>query len=50
MLTGIETPSSDLLSLQWPAPPRNILMIKKEGAPAVTESLIEYAKSVFYPN
>ncbi|TAQ86952.1 hypothetical protein B7494_g4724 [Chlorociboria aeruginascens] len=37
-------PTSDLLSLQWPAPPRNILLITKSGAPAVTESLIEYAK------
>ena len=41
-----ETPNSDLLSLQWPAPPRNILMIKKDRAPGVNDSVIEYAKSV----
>lgn len=39
-----ENQGNDVLSLQWPAPPRNILMIKKDGAPAVTESLVEYAK------
>ncbi|CAG8970760.1 hypothetical protein HYALB_00001545 [Hymenoscyphus albidus] len=38
--------SSDLLSLQWPSPPRNILLIKKIGAPKVTESLVEYAKHI----
>jgi NADH kinase len=43
-LTSVGAPSSDLLSLQWPSPPRNVLMIKKDRAPAVTESLIEYAK------
>jgi NADH kinase len=36
--------TSDLLSLQWPSPPRNILMVKKDRAPGVNESLIEYAK------
>lgn len=41
-----ESQSCDVLSLQWPAPPRNILMIKKDGAPAVTESLVEYAKHI----
>ena len=44
---GEGTPGSDLVSLQWQAPPRNILMVKKDGAPSVTESLIEYAKYVF---
>ncbi|KAL3419190.1 ATP-NAD kinase [Phlyctema vagabunda] len=38
--------SSDLLSLQWPAPPRNILMIKKKNVEVVTESLIAYAKHI----
>jgi NADH kinase len=48
-LTWEETPNSDLLSLQWPSPLRNILMIKKDGEPTVTASLIEYAKSVCHP-
>jgi NADH kinase len=30
--------------LMCPAPPRNVLIIKKDRAPQVTESLIEYAK------
>lgn len=42
----LETQQSDLLSLQWPSPPRNILFVKKDGAPAVTESMIEYANHV----
>ena len=35
---------ADLLSLQWPAPPRNIFIVKKDCAPTVTEALIEFAK------
>ncbi|KFY35271.1 hypothetical protein V494_06059 [Pseudogymnoascus sp. VKM F-4513 (FW-928)] len=42
----LESHQSDLLSLQWPSPPRNILFVKKDGAPAVTESMIEYANYV----
>ncbi|RDL39340.1 NADH kinase-like protein POS5 [Venustampulla echinocandica] len=42
----IESNTSDLLSLQWPSPPRNILLIKKDGAPKVTESLVEYARHI----
>ncbi|KAE8449107.1 hypothetical protein EG329_008490 [Mollisiaceae sp. DMI_Dod_QoI] len=41
-----ESPTSDLLSLQWPSPPRNILIVKKDRAPQVTESLIEFAKHI----
>lgn len=41
-----ESQTSDLLSLQWPSPPRNILIIKKDRAPQVTESLIEFAKHI----
>ncbi|TVY89175.1 NADH kinase pos5, mitochondrial [Lachnellula willkommii] len=41
-----ESKTSDLLSLQWPSPPRNILMIKKHGAPNVTECVVEYAKHI----
>jgi NADH kinase len=42
----------DLLSLRWPAPPRNILITKKKSARAITESTIEYAKHVHstYPS
>src|SRR5690349_3915476 len=42
----LESHQSDLLSLQWPLPPRNILFVKKDGAPDVTESMIEYAKYI----
>ncbi|CAD6456122.1 1d72092c-5809-4500-a0b0-dd64c21d8d9a [Sclerotinia trifoliorum] len=37
---------SDLLSLQWPSPPRNLLIIKKDRSPAVAEALLEYAKHI----
>ncbi|CAL3964531.1 unnamed protein product [Diplocarpon coronariae] len=40
------TRSSDLLSLIWPSPPRNLLMIKKRGAILVTESMLEYVKHI----
>ncbi|KAL2003906.1 hypothetical protein VTN02DRAFT_1755 [Thermoascus thermophilus] len=41
-----ESRGSDLLSLQWPAPPRNVLIVKKESAPEVTRSLIEFANHI----
>ncbi|KAH6702041.1 NADH kinase-like protein POS5 [Leptodontidium sp. MPI-SDFR-AT-0119] len=41
-----ESQTSDLLSLIWPSPPRNVLIIKKKRAPQVTESLLEYAKHI----
>ena len=41
--------SGDLLSLRWPAPPRNIFVVKKDCAPEVTASLVELAKSVDRP-
>ncbi|KAG2412684.1 hypothetical protein HFD88_010241 [Aspergillus terreus] len=37
-----ESREGDLLSLQWPSPPRNIFVVKKDCAPAVTESLVEF--------
>ncbi|KAB8297144.1 hypothetical protein EYC80_002525 [Monilinia laxa] len=37
---------SDLLSLQWPSPPRNMLIIKKDRSPVVSEALIEYLKHI----
>ncbi|KAJ5179595.1 hypothetical protein N7492_002805 [Penicillium capsulatum] len=36
----------ELLSLQWPAPPRNILLVRKDCAPAVTDSLVEFANHI----
>ncbi|TPX23653.1 NADH kinase pos5 [Coccidioides immitis] len=47
-----ESKGSDLLALQWPVPPRNILLVRKKGAPAVTQSVIEFAnyiKSTYPP-
>lgn len=41
---NLDSQTSDLLTLQWPSPPRNILMVKKNRAPAINESVIEYAK------
>ncbi|EEH10479.1 poly(p)/ATP NAD kinase [Histoplasma capsulatum G186AR] len=43
---------SDLLALRWPRPPQNILLVRKKGAPQVTQSLIEFAnhlKSTYSP-
>jgi NADH kinase len=40
----LESRGSDLLTLQWPSPPRNILIVKKLSAPAVTGSLIDFIK------
>jgi NADH kinase len=34
------------LSLQWPSPPRNILLTKKNNTPETTEKLIEFAKYI----
>ncbi|KKA18432.1 NADH kinase [Rasamsonia emersonii CBS 393.64] len=42
----LESRGSDLLSLQWPSPPRNILIVKKQSAPAVTGSLIEFVNHI----
>ncbi|KIH92039.1 hypothetical protein SPBR_02774 [Sporothrix brasiliensis 5110] len=39
-----ETPASSLLSLQWPQPPRNVLIMPKLHAPHVTRSAIELAR------
>ncbi|KAH8166142.1 hypothetical protein CIB48_g2103 [Xylaria polymorpha] len=47
-----ESPTSSLLSLQWPEPPRNILIIPKFHAPQVTSSAVSFAKYIHheYPN
>ncbi|CAD6563692.1 MAG: NADH kinase pos5 [Alectoria sarmentosa] len=47
-----ETKGNDLLSLRWPSPPRNILLVKKENTPETTEAVLEFAKHVHatYPS
>ncbi|KAL4805996.1 ATP-NAD kinase-like domain-containing protein [Aspergillus unguis] len=37
-----ESNENDLLSLQWPAPPRTVFVVKKDCAPEVTRSLVEF--------
>ncbi|KAF6241850.1 hypothetical protein HO173_000562 [Letharia columbiana] len=39
-----ETKGNDLLSLRWPSPPRNILLVKKENTLATTEAVVDFAK------
>jgi NADH kinase len=38
--------SNTLLSLQWPSPPRNILVTKKKRTPNITESVIEFTSHI----
>lgn len=38
------SPTSSLLSVRWPAPPRNILLIPKPGVPSITASLVALCK------
>jgi NADH kinase len=47
-----ESPTSSLLSLQWPEPPRNILIIPKLHAPQVIISAVAFAKHLHseYPD
>ncbi|KAE8148235.1 ATP-NAD kinase-like domain-containing protein [Aspergillus avenaceus] len=47
-----ELREGDLLSLRWPAPPRNLFVVKKDCVPAVTDSLIEFINHVtaVYPS
>ncbi|KAK7912174.1 NADH kinase pos5 [Apiospora marii] len=44
--------TSSLLSLEWPVPPRNILIMPKLHAPPVIASTVEFAKHINseYPN
>jgi NADH kinase len=42
----LQRPAHDLLCLEWPAPPRNILLIKKTSTPATSEALREFANHV----
>ncbi|KAJ5608527.1 hypothetical protein N7537_005146 [Penicillium hordei] len=41
-----ESCDGELLCLQWPAPPRNIFLVRKDCAPAVTDSLVEFVNHV----
>ncbi|KAL1302469.1 hypothetical protein AAFC00_002860 [Neodothiora populina] len=41
-----ETTHHDLLCLQWPQPPRNVLVVIKDGSPAVRDTMIEYANHI----
>ena len=45
-LTGPETSDSDALGLQWPAPPRNVLLVKKSHSVAAKQALLEFAACV----
>ncbi|KEQ80861.1 ATP-NAD kinase [Aureobasidium pullulans EXF-150] len=47
-----ETKHLDLLSLQWPQPPRNILIVHKNGSKVVDEAVHEYANHIHstYPD
>jgi NADH kinase len=47
-----ETKQNDLLRLQWPAPLRNVLITKKNRAPHINDSVVEFAKHITatYPN
>ncbi|KAJ5736556.1 ATP-NAD kinase PpnK-type alpha/beta [Penicillium malachiteum] len=46
LIPKFQESQGELLSLQWPAPPRNILLVRKDCAPAVTESLIEFVNHI----
>ncbi|KAF4547578.1 ATP-NAD kinase-like protein [Elsinoe fawcettii] len=41
-----ETAHHDLLSLEWPAPPRNVLITRKEGSSRVNNALTEYCQHI----
>ncbi|KAF2434695.1 ATP-NAD kinase [Tothia fuscella] len=41
-----DSKNGDFLTLQWPSRPQNILLTKKNKTPAITESLIEFAKHI----
>ncbi|KAJ9133814.1 NADH kinase POS5 [Pleurostoma richardsiae] len=47
-----ESPTTSLLSLHWPRPPRNILLVPKLHAPEVTLSAVAFAKHLHsnYPD
>lgn len=42
----VQSPANTLLSLQWPSPPRNILITKKKRTPNITASVVEFASHI----
>ncbi|KAI4197109.1 MAG: hypothetical protein LQ350_006123 [Teloschistes chrysophthalmus] len=44
-----ETRENDLLSLRWPLPPQNVLLVQKKKAPVATEALMEFAQFAHSP-
>ncbi|RMZ83764.1 hypothetical protein DV738_g1043, partial [Chaetothyriales sp. CBS 135597] len=42
----MQQPDDELLSLEWPEPPQNVLLVKKDHAPETTEALLEFASHV----
>ncbi|KAJ4989441.1 mitochondrial nadh kinase, partial [Stagonosporopsis vannaccii] len=42
----VQSPANTLLSLQWPSPPRNILITKKKRTPNITASVVEFAAHI----
>lgn len=47
-----DKPGSSLLSLHWPRPPRNLLLVQKLYAPEITTSVVQFAKHIHseYPD
>ncbi|KAI9741808.1 MAG: NADH kinase pos5 [Cirrosporium novae-zelandiae] len=41
-----DTQKHEFLSLKWPSPPRNVLLVRKEGVKEVTASLVEFANHI----
>ncbi|GAM89852.1 hypothetical protein ANO11243_078910 [Dothideomycetidae sp. 11243] len=41
-----ETAQNDLLALQWPAPPRNVLIARKDGSKRVDEAVVQFCRHV----
>lgn len=48
----VQTPTNTLLSLQWPSPPRNILITKKKRTPNISTALLEFIDHIHstYPS
>ncbi|CAO2649332.1 Nn.00g067170.m01.CDS01 [Neocucurbitaria sp. VM-36] len=42
----IQSPTNTLLSLQWPSPPRNVLVTKKKRTPNITQSVLEFTTHI----
>ncbi|KIW00726.1 uncharacterized protein PV09_07711 [Verruconis gallopava] len=42
----LETKQNDLLCLQWPAPPRNVLITKKNRVPHIDEAVVEFGRHI----